>query len=53
MRGSKLLEHINGFYRIESIEVDVDNNGAETVNLTFDDIDVDEIIAIQDNSNAA
>ena len=48
MRGSKLLEHIKGFYRIESIDVAVDSNGAETGDITFDDIDIDEIIAIQD-----
>lgn len=48
MRGNKSLAHINGFYRIESINCSVDSNGAETVDLTFDDIDVDDIIAIQD-----
>lgn len=53
MRGNKSLAHINGFYRIESIVCSVDKNGAETVDLTFDDIDVDEIIAIQDPGNAA
>lgn len=50
MRGNKSLAHINGFYRIESISCSVDKNGAETVELTFDDIDIDEIIAIQDPS---
>lgn len=53
MRGNKSLAHINGFYRIESITVDVDNNGAETGSLTFDDIDIDEIIAIQDPDSAS
>lgn len=53
MRGNKSLAHINGFYRIESIVCSVDKNGAETVNLTFDDIDVEDIIAIQDPNNAA
>jgi hypothetical protein len=50
MRGNKSIAHINGFYRIESITVDVDKNGSETGNLTFDDIDVDEVIALQDPS---
>lgn len=53
LRGNKSLAHINGYYRIESISCSVDKNGAETVDLTFDDIDVDEIIAIQDPGNAA
>jgi hypothetical protein len=48
MRGNKSVAHINGYYRIESITVDVDKNGAETGALTFDDIDVEEIIAMQD-----
>ena len=53
MRGNKSLAHIDGFYRVESINCSVDKNGAETVDLTFDDIDVAEIIAIQDPDNAA
>ena len=53
MRGNKSLAHINGFYRIESINCTVDKNGAETVDLTFDDIDIDDIIALQDPANAA
>jgi hypothetical protein len=48
MNGNKSLAHINGNYRIESITVDVDENGSETGHLTFDDIDVAAIIAIQD-----
>ena len=48
MRGNKSLSHINGYYRIESISCSVDKNGAETVNLTFDDIDIAGIIAMQD-----
>lgn len=48
MRGNKSLAHINGFYRLETISVSVDKNGAETGELTFDDIDIDDIIAIQD-----
>jgi hypothetical protein len=53
MRGNKSLAHINGYYRIESIVCNVDKNGAETVDLTFDDIDIDDIIALQDPENAA
>jgi len=47
MSGSKLLAHINGFYRIESITCHVNDQGDETVDLTFDDIDINEIIALQ------
>ncbi len=47
MDGSKLLAHINGFYRIESITCRVNDQGDETVDLTFDDIDINEIIALQ------
>lgn len=53
MRGNKSLAHINGFYRIESISCSVDKNGAETVDLTFDDIDINDIIALQDPDGAA
>lgn len=52
MRGNKSLAHINGYYRIESINCSVDDNGAETIDLTFDDIDVAEVIALQDPDNA-
>lgn len=51
MSGSKQLAHINGFYRIESITCRVDLNGSETVDLTFDDLDVDGIIALQGGDN--
>lgn len=47
MTGSKLLAHINGFYRIESITCNVNDQGDESVDLTFDDIDINEIIALQ------
>lgn len=52
MRGNKSLAHIDGFYRIESITCKVDQNGSETVDLTFDDIDISEIIAMQEANNA-
>lgn len=48
LTGNKSLAHINGLYRIESITCKVDQNGAELVDLTFDDIDVDAIVALQE-----
>ncbi len=48
MAGSKSLAHINGYYRIESITVRTDENGSETGDITFDDIDINDIIAIQE-----
>lgn len=48
MHGSKSLAHINGNYRIESIDCSVDENGSETTDLTFDNIDINAIISMQD-----
>lgn len=48
MSGIKSLSHINGWYRIESIECSVNEQGDEFVDLTFDDIDINEIIALQE-----
>lgn len=48
LAGNKSLAHINGFYRIESISVSVDENGSETGAITFDDIDIANIIAKQE-----
>lgn len=48
MNGYIMFEHIRGFYRIEKIEVDVDENDAEEVTLTFDNLSVDDIIAQQE-----
>lgn len=48
MNGYIMFEHILGFYRIEKIEVDVDENDAEEVTLTFDNLSVDDIIAQQE-----
>lgn len=48
MRGNKSVAHIKGYYRLESITVKVDGNGAETGDLTFDDIDVTEVILMQE-----
>lgn len=53
MNGNKSLAHINGFYRIESIECSVDQNGSETVDLTFDNIDIGAIISMQEANNEA
>lgn len=46
--GFKSLSHIKGYYRIEKIECSVDNNDAETVDITFDDINIDNIVAQQE-----
>lgn len=48
LSGYKMLEHIRGFYRIEKIEVSVDDNDAEEVKLIFDDLNIDDIIAQQE-----
>lgn len=48
LRNFKSLEHIKGFYRIEKIDCSVDENDAETVTLTFDDLDIDNIIQNQE-----
>ncbi len=48
MNGYIMFEHIRGFYRIEKIEVDVDDNDAEEVKLTFDNLDIDDIIQQQE-----
>ena len=48
LRNFKSLEHIKGFYRIEKIDCSVDENDAETVTLTFDDLDIDDIIESQE-----
>lgn len=41
------LKHIEGYYRIQTIDCRVDDNDSETVNLSFDGLDIDEIIAKQ------
>lgn len=48
--GYKSFEHIHGNYRIEKMAVDVDDNDSETVHLTFDDIDIDNIISSQEEA---
>ena len=41
------LEHIDGDYRIQTIECSVDDNDSEVVKLSFDDLDIDEIVQAQ------
>lgn len=50
LTGNKSLAHINGYYRIESISCAVNDQGDEMVDLTFDDIDISEIIALQEGA---
>ena len=42
-----MLRHINGAYRIHKIECVVDDNDSESVTVSFDDLDIDTIIANQ------
>lgn len=42
------LQHIDGEYRIQTIECQVDENDCELTNVSFDDIDIDEIVATQE-----
>ncbi len=48
IKSSLTLEHVRGSYRIEKIDCSVDDNDSETVQLTFDNLDIDEIIPSQD-----
>lgn len=50
--GRKMYEHIFGSYRIERLEVDVDDNDSETVRVFFDDINIDSIIEQQEAGDA-
>lgn len=50
--GYKSFEHVHGDYRLEKLEVDVDDNDSETVTVTFDDINIDDIIEQQDTEDA-
>lgn len=45
------LRHVNGFYRIEKIDCTVDENDSEKVQLTFDNLDIDEIIEEQESDD--
>ena len=48
MSGALSLSHINGNYRIQKLDVTVDDNDSETVSISFDDIDIDDIISKQE-----
>lgn len=48
MTGALSLSHINGNYRIQKLDVSVDDNDSETVSIAFDDIDIDDIISKQE-----
>lgn len=45
------LRHVNGFYRIEKIDCTVDENDSEKVQLTFDNLDIDDIIEEQESND--
>lgn len=45
------LKHINGDYRIETINCAVDENDSESVTLGFDNLDIEEIIQSQDSED--
>lgn len=46
-----LLKHIKGDYRITDIVCNVDENDSEVVKLSFDSLDIDEIIQSQDSED--
>lgn len=43
------LKHINGDYRIKTISCAVDETGSEMVQIGFDDLDIDTIVANQES----
>lgn len=45
------LRHVNGFYRIEKIDCVVDDQDSEKVQLTFDNLDINEIIEEQESND--
>ena len=45
------MAHINGNYRVKTIECDVDENDAESVTLGFDGLDIDKIIQEQNEES--
>ncbi len=47
LSGNLSLDHIDGNYRIQGLDVTVDDNDSETVVITFDGLDADEIIQKQ------
>lgn len=46
------LEHIDGEYRIQTIQCRVDDNDCETTTIGFDDLDIDQIIAVQEENES-
>lgn len=48
LQGFESLKHIKGNYRIERVEVDVDENDAETVKVIFDDFNIESITEQQE-----
>lgn len=46
------LEHIDGDYRIQTIECMVDDNDCETTTVSFDDIDIESIVATQEENES-
>lgn len=48
LNGYEVFNHIRGNYRIEKLEVSVDDNDSERPTITFDDIDIDKIIEQQE-----
>lgn len=45
------LEHIDGEYRIQTIDCVLDDNDCETTTIGFDDLDIDQIIAVQEEND--
>lgn len=46
-----MLKHIDGHYRIETITCNVDENDSESVTLSFDNLDIDEIMQAQESED--
>lgn len=42
------LQHIDGNYRIQTIDCQVDDNDTESTTISFDDLDIDGIVATQE-----
>ena len=46
------LEHIDGEYRIQTIDCYIDDNDCESTTIGFDDLDIDQIIAVQEENES-
>lgn len=46
-----MLKHIHGSYRIETITCNVDENDSESVTLSFDNLDIEEIMQAQESED--